>query len=341
MENPQNIQKAEDSLEAISETFPVSWSTGALGNGLSPARSATLSVPPRAPLGQAAGPRPLCPRPSSLGLAQCSTSVPGPPQELTAGWEVSLSSARCSSLLDDLSLVTGAPSGPAWAPLQPASLLGLLTSPGLASCPPGCLAPCAVSSRQGPPVPLGHPLCSLQKRELSSLTGRSLPRCPGSRWKEAAPRTYSRSPRGRWTAQLTRRSCGLSSRGRSCVPGSLSPARARWPVDLPGCCCCSSSAEGRRGGRSEALLSTGRPAARPQLQYLRVRVLLGHRPLGHGVVFRSLWEHTLWSCHPSGLCPSRRWSLWSSGEVIPVWTHDFSTTMYKCSHHYVLLTKYL
>ena len=189
MENPQNIQKAEDSLEARSETSPVSWSAGALGNGLSPARSAALSVPPRAPLGRAAGPGLSALRPSSLGLAQCSTSVPGPPQELTVGWEVSLSSARCSSLLDDLSLVAGAPSGPAWAPLQPASLCGLLTSPGLTSCPPGCSAPCAASSRQGPPVPLGHPLCSLQKRELSSLTGGSLPRCPGSRWKEAAPRT--------------------------------------------------------------------------------------------------------------------------------------------------------
>lgn len=254
---------------------------------------------------------------------------------------MSLSSARCSSLLDDVSLVAGAPSGTAWAPLQPASLRGLLTSPGLTSCPPGCSAPCTVSSRQGPPVPLGHPLCSLQKRELSSLTGGSLPRCPGSRWKEAAQRTDSHSPRGRWTAQLTWRSCGLGSCGRSCVPGSLSPARACWPEDFPGCSSCSSSAEERRGGRSEALLSAGPPAARQQLLCLWVRVLLGHRPLGRGVVFRGLWEHTLWSCHPSGLCPSRRWSLWSSGEVMPGWTHGFSTTMYKCSHHYVLLTKYL
>ena len=50
--------------------------------------------------------------------------------------------------------------------------------------------------------------------------------------------------------------------------------------------------------------------------------------------------------HPLELPPFwalfvRHWSLWSSGEVMPVCTHDFSTTVYKCSHHYVLLTKYL
>ena len=73
---------------------------------------------------------------------------------------------------------------------------------------------------------------------------------------------------------------------------------------------CSSSAEERRRAGRRPCCRQARQQHGSSCFVPAAESASGPQDTSRGAVLRSRWGHTLWSCSPSGLCPSRRWSLW-------------------------------